>query len=242
MIMGNKSLIIFLYGACMINNVYAEEQNRVQKFEALLGRTRLIYNLSDKGVVLNVKNPQDYPILVQSKIYNNNDSADNDFIISPPIFRLDNNQDTDIVINRVKGNYSQKQETLKKLCVRAIPPKASDLWNTKEDNVQIMMMNVSINTCIKLIIRPEHIGSVTNNSIHSITWSVQGTQLFVSNNSPHYITLAGVKINGVNIRSDSVIAPYSKKPYSTIKNKNGNITWAIVDDLGAISSEKSVTF
>ncbi|EEZ8283776.1 pili assembly chaperone, partial [Escherichia coli] len=61
--MGNKSLIIFLYGACMINNVYAEEQNRVQKFEALLGRTRLIYNLSDKGVVLNVKNPQDYPIL-----------------------------------------------------------------------------------------------------------------------------------------------------------------------------------
>ncbi|HFM4614911.1 TPA: fimbria/pilus periplasmic chaperone, partial [Escherichia coli] len=68
--MKNKKLIIFLYGACIINNVYAEEQNIIQKFEALLGRTRLIYNLSDKGAVLNVKNPQSYPILVQSKIYN----------------------------------------------------------------------------------------------------------------------------------------------------------------------------
>ncbi|EFD0901626.1 fimbria/pilus periplasmic chaperone [Escherichia coli] len=239
--MKNKKLIIFLYGTCIINNVYAEEQNIIQKFEALLGRTRLIYNLSDKGAVLNVKNPQNYPILVQSKIYNDDDSVDSDFVISPPIFRLDNNQDTDIQINRIKGNYSEKQESLKKLCVRAIPPKANDLWS-KEEDVQKMMMNVSINTCIKLIIRPKHIGGVTNDSAHNITWSVQGTQLFVSNNSPHYITLAGVKINGVNIRSDSLIAPFSKKLYSTINNKNGNISWSIIDDLGAISSEANFKF
>ncbi len=43
--MKNKKLIIFLYGACIINNVYAEEQNIIQKFEALLGRTRLIHYL-----------------------------------------------------------------------------------------------------------------------------------------------------------------------------------------------------
>ncbi|WP_143387627.1 fimbria/pilus periplasmic chaperone [Escherichia coli] len=70
-------------------------------------------------------------MLVQSKIYNDDDSVDSDFVISPPIFRLDNNQDTDIQINRIKGNYSEKQESLKKLCVRAIPPKANDLWSKR---------------------------------------------------------------------------------------------------------------
>ncbi|WP_309458492.1 hypothetical protein [Escherichia coli] len=56
------------------------------------------------------------------------------------------------------------------------------------------------------------------------------------------MTLAGVKINGVNISSDSLIAPFSKKLYSTINNKNGNISWSIIDDLGAISSEANFKF
>ena len=87
------------------SNIYANNIT-TQKFEAILGATRVIYHLDGNGESLRVKNPQDYPILIQSKVMDEGSKDNADFIVTPPLFRLDAKRETDILFTPVfSTNY-----------------------------------------------------------------------------------------------------------------------------------------
>ncbi|QJT78898.1 fimbria/pilus periplasmic chaperone [Kosakonia sp. MUSA4] len=227
-----------LYIGC--SPINAAENVSQQKFEAILGATRLIYDLNGNGESIRVKNPQTYPILIHSKIYDKESKEDSDFIITPPIFRLDAQRETDIRIVRISGSYPNDKESMKTLCVRGIPPKSDDLWVNDDKKQTSMKINVSINTCIKLILRPNTISKLNVNDENLIKWTFKDNYLVAKNKTPYYLTIVNASINNKPIKTPGVLPPFEEKKY-LIQNLNfekGNLAWSIIGDFGEISAIK----
>lgn len=88
----------------------------------------MIYDPDSAGSSLEVTNPQDYPILVQPKLARGDKKTAANFMVTPPVFRLDGGQQSRLRIVRVGGEYPKDRESLDWLCVTGVPPKADDEW------------------------------------------------------------------------------------------------------------------
>ncbi|ENF4694687.1 fimbria/pilus periplasmic chaperone [Escherichia coli] len=233
----NSLLLISLF---FISPAYSNSDFMQRKFEARLGATRVIYNLDDHGELLRIQNPQEYPILIQSKILNSEGVEDDNFIVAPPIFRLDEQRETDIKIIRTGGEFPEKRESLKSLCVKGVPPKEDDLWASDNKNKAEMKINVSINTCIKLIIRPKSVERLDINADGLLNWYVLKNNVFVKNKSPYYLTIVNIKANDKSIKNTAVIPPYEEVNIAHINDKKQikYIRWSLIGDFGEISKEK----
>ena len=238
------TLLLMMFSVCTI----AEESKAIintTKFETILGSTRLIYSLNNQGAVLSIKNPQDYPILVQSKVVDPNKIEsnrmipDHHFIVTPPLFRLEGLRQTSIKVVKVGGDYPNDRESLRYLCVKGIPPKKDDVWskdNAFKNNEPSININIANQTCIKLIIRPKlSIGYEV--VAKELNWDIKDGFLYAKNNSPFYVQPAFIKINNHNVDVRKYIVPFSVTKFKVDYDIKGayRINWAYIDDNGAVS-------
>lgn len=87
----------------------------------IVGGTRVVYDGAKKESSLSVNNPDKIPYLIQTWIENNDSSSSKaPFIVTPPLFRLDGEQQNLLRIIR-SGNLPEDQESLFWLNVKAIP-------------------------------------------------------------------------------------------------------------------------
>ncbi|MEF9898154.1 MAG: fimbria/pilus periplasmic chaperone [Pseudomonas sp.] len=108
---------------------YADNmRTRQQPFSVKIGASRIIYGLASGGATLSVSNPQDYPILVQSVVLGEDTKSKAPFVVTPPLFRLEGQQQSRLRIVRTGGDFANDRESLQWLCVNGIPPKADEAW------------------------------------------------------------------------------------------------------------------
>ncbi|EMS7100757.1 fimbria/pilus periplasmic chaperone, partial [Yersinia enterocolitica] len=135
----NKTVFLILSSLAFLSCVYAKEPNLhiiQHEFSVKVGETRAIYPLSSvKGISLSMVNPQDYPILVQTQIKDEDKHSSAPFVVTPPLFRLDAGMQGRVRVIRTGGNFPQDRESLQWLCLSGIPPKEGDMWdNGRHDN------------------------------------------------------------------------------------------------------------
>lgn len=232
-----SSFSIFSYSAG------AQSKVDMNKFETILGGTRLVYTLGGKGETISIKNPQQYPMLVQSQIKNEDGTISNDFIIKPPLFRLDALRQTDLTIKNISGNFNESKESLRFLCVKGIPPKKTDVWNENQSNNDMeMSINLSISTCIKMIIRPKDLNGVPSESMDKVMWKYLNGNLIAENNTPYIIQPNKLLINGKSIISNGYIMPFEKKEYKApgFNGLNKVLQWSLINEDGAESQLTTV--
>ncbi|EHL9563647.1 fimbria/pilus periplasmic chaperone [Salmonella enterica subsp. enterica serovar Altona] len=235
-----KVFCILSISAFSVFGYSSELQPKVNmnKFETILGGTRLVYNLEGNGETISIKNPQQYPMLVQSQIKNEDGSISNEFIVKPPLFRLDALRQTDLTIKNISGTFNQSQESLKFLCVKGIPPKKTDAWNDREENKDMdMSINLSINTCIKMIIKPKELDGAPSEYVDKISWSYYNGKLIAKNNSPYIIQPNKLLLNGKSVASNGYIMPFNKKEYkvSGFDSSKKTLQWSLINEDGAES-------
>lgn len=236
---------VLLPGTC---SVWAgQDSNKAIPYSLTLGATRVIYPLNGAGAVLSVSNDQDYPVLVQSNVWNEDLKTKAPFVVTPPLFRLDGKQKSILRIVRVGGQVPNDRESLSWLCVKGIPPKSGDLWaENKEKKHQPgevnLGVNVLINSCIKLLTRPGDISGQPTDVAGDLTWQWDGKKLKVNNPTPFFMNLSSVKINNVDINlkgeiSDSYIPPESSRLFNVpqLTSREGEISWKIINDYGGES-------
>lgn len=237
----NKVLAIFF---CLImGDVCAENkiETHTQPFSVKLGATRIIYNPDSSGATVSVTNPQDYPVLIQSEVYNEDAKTKAPFIVTPPLFRLDGQQQTRLRIVRTGVDVISDRESLRWLCVKGIPPKPDDEWAKDENNKSGVHKNVSVNvqivmsTCIKLLERPSTIKGSPAEVADSISWEKNGSNLRATNPTPFYMNLSLLKVGGVNIKNASFIAPFSSRVFALPDGARGDFEWAVITDYGGES-------
>ncbi|EJK1075813.1 fimbria/pilus periplasmic chaperone [Salmonella enterica] len=223
----------------------AATHTQTHPFAVKLSASRVIYNPdSNGGASLGVSNKQDYPILVQSVVMDASRKKHGQFIVTPPLFRLDANQDSRVRIVSTGNNFPKDRESLNWVCVRGIPPKNDDLWagdvkkKTSDVNLNI---EVSVNSCIKLLIRPSTVTGGVESAAHKVTWKLQGNHLTAHNPTPYYINISTVQVGRTVATGDNYVAPFSDGTY-TVNGKavSGDINWKLVTDYGSEQDMKSV--
>jgi len=214
------------------------EQN-IQSWSVGMGATRIIYNPESSGAIISVNNPNDYPVLVQSKVSTASKREPAPFVVTPPLFRLDAHQQSNLRIIMTGDASAKDRETLYWLCATGIPPKQDEAWakDVKINNADVAVINVKIKAsqCIKLLVRPAAIKGHPEQQATSVIWSVEGGKLKATNPTPYYMNLTSLKVDGQDIYSPELISPMSSTLYSMNGKHPGKVVWEIVNDFGGMS-------
>ena len=193
----------------------------------IIGGTRVVYDGGKKESSLSISNPDKVPYLVQSWIDAGEDNAVKaPFVITPPLFRLDDGQKNILRIVRAGGALPEDKESLYWVNIKSIPSAP------KQDNT----LQIAVKTRIKLIYRPRGLEGTLNDAAQKVTWQRNGNALQVSNPSPYYLTFFDVKVNGVAVKDATMVAPRSSARFTLPSgNSGGALTWKIINDFGGAS-------
>lgn len=237
-------IVIFLLSAISLKvaavEKYSDIETNTKEFSMLLGASRLIYNPSSAGESLTVSNTHDYPILVQSRTFAEDMKSKSSFVVTPPLFRLDAQQQNRLRIIRVGGDFADDRESIQWLCVKGIPPKEGAFW-AKDGKPEVAKKKVSLNvqlsveSCIKLIVRPGSITGHPDDVASSLVWYHEGNQLKVVNNTPFYMNLSSLKVGGEDLHDIHYVPPLSFYNFTLPKGIQGKVSWSVINDYGGVS-------
>ncbi|WP_238493690.1 fimbria/pilus periplasmic chaperone [Pantoea ananatis] len=90
-------------------------------------------------------------MLVQSTVTGEDRKTPAPFLVTPPLFRIEANQQSRLRIIRTGGSLPQTREGLYWLCVKALPPSGDASGHASGVS---MTVNMAISMCDKLIFRP----------------------------------------------------------------------------------------
>ncbi|HBV9912382.1 TPA: fimbria/pilus periplasmic chaperone [Klebsiella aerogenes] len=235
-----KNFVISV-GLCLvgIQSVHAgndKPEQHVNTFTLKLSASRLIYGAESAGATLTVENKQSYPVLVRSRVLKEDKRAIAPFLVTPPLFRLDAGQQASLGIVSADGVFASDREELFWLCVAGVPPEmkssAATGGSVSHTGVNI---NISMNNCIKLIVRPQTLSGTPLQHITDVTWSQHGKHIIAKNNSPYFINLMNVSVEGRAVTGVSYLPPFSSTEFSAPGNRGNSVDWNMINDLGGIS-------
>ncbi|ENY5536611.1 fimbria/pilus periplasmic chaperone [Salmonella enterica] len=217
----------------------AEVIQNTRIFKLGLGATRIIYQPGQAGATLSATNPQSFPVLVQSQVFNEDRKTQAPFVVTPPLFRLDPGQRNVLRILGAGGSKTVKQESLYWLCVTGIPPKDGDVWaeERKEGTAPLAQVNMDVSThmCIKLINRPAGLNSNLMQAASSLHWTREDKGVVARNDSPYYISFSSLEVDGRRADHPDYIAPFSARTFNISGRVGSNVNWVVITDSGGKS-------
>jgi P pilus assembly chaperone PapD len=195
-----------------------------------VGGTRLIYNGGKKEASLNVTNSDTNPYLIQSWAEAPNNGAEKaPFIVTPPLFRLEGNQQNLLRIVRTGGNLPDDRESLYWLNIKSIPSgNRAEGTNT---------LQIAVKTSIKLLYRPQGVKGVPEDVTSKLTWSQSGTRLSVNNPTPFVMNFQQVRVGGREIKDVTYVLPMSQATFTLPANVSGPVSWKLISDYGGPGAE-----
>lgn len=197
-----------------------------------VGATRVIFASDMKETSLSVNNTgSDSVFLVRSWISNFDEVNKSavPFISTPPLFRIEKNQNSIIRIALKSGaGLPKDRESIYWMNVLVIPP-------TQSKNEDVGRLQFSVNNRLKLIYRPEALNNKDLKDIYTkIKFTRTGEGLTVSNSTPYYVSFGKITINNSQVK-DNVMVP----PLGSIVIKQApsgsDISWTVIDDYGGVS-------
>lgn len=200
----------------------------------IIGGTRVIYDGNKKESSISVNNPDNTPYLIQSWVETQNGGAEKaPFIVTPPLYRLDKDQQN---VERIvmAGALPQDKESLYWLNIKAIPSAPH-----KDNTLQI-----AVKTRIKLIYRPDALkGSTPEDQADKLTWQRNGNQIQVTNPTNFVMNFNEISVGGKKLEEVSYVLPGSTARFDLPKNVSGSaLTFKLINDYGGMGNVHNATY
>ncbi|HCH9915970.1 TPA: SEF14/SEF18 fimbria chaperone SefB, partial [Salmonella enterica] len=171
-----------------------EQPLLTQKYYGLrLGTTRVIYKEDAPSTSFWIMNEKEYPILVQTQVYNDDKSSKAPFIVTPPILKVESNARTRLKVIPTSNLFNKNEESLYWLCVKGVPPLNDNESNNKNNITTNLNVNVVTNSCIKLIYRPKTIDLTTMEIADKLKLERKGNSIVIKNPTSSYVNIANIK-------------------------------------------------
>ena len=156
-----------------------------------VGSTRVIYQSKEKEANLSLSNSGEdgVPYLIQSwvSVFDKPDESAEEFIITPPLFRLDaNNQNLLRIIATNAQHLPKDKESLFFLNVKAIPA-----MSDKQRNQNVLQ--IAVKTTIKLFYRPTDLKGTLPQAVEGLQWRAEGGKLSVHNPSGYNVVVSELR-------------------------------------------------
>lgn len=210
-----------------------EQPLLTQKYYGLrLGTTRVIYKEDAPSTSFWIMNEKEYPILVQTQVYNDDKSSKAPFIVTPPILKVESNARTRLKVIPTSNLFNKNEESLYWLCVKGVPPLNDNESNNKNNITTNLNVNVVTNSCIKLIYRPKTIDLTTMEIADKLKLERKGNSIVIKNPTSSYVNIANIKSGNLSFNiPNGYIEPfgYAQLPGGV----HSKITLTILDDNGA---------
>ncbi|ANS44726.1 putative fimbrial chaperone YehC [Serratia inhibens PRI-2C] len=208
----------------------------------VINTTRVIYQESNKDVVVQLINNGNDPSLVQAWIDDGDinstpETANVPFLLSPPVVKVTANSGQQLRIKKIGPQLAADRESVFYLNVLDIPPVPENLQGQNT-------LQLAVKSRIKLFYRPKDLQINPDSVANHVELSSHGNSVTVKNNAPYHFTLANIdRANQKNILTDSImIPPFSSATVQTRQplKANDKLSLKYVDDLGAYK-EKIIT-
>lgn len=205
-----------------------------------IGSTRVVYQGKEKNATLNVSNSDNdgTPYLVQSWVshYDNRDESADEFITTPPLFRLDAKvQNVLRIIATDTQNLPTDKESLFLLNVKAIPAISDEQRNKN-------VLQIALKTSIKLFYRPADLKGTLVDGVKQLQWRVENGKLTVHNPSGFNVVVSELLINNT-ARPDTpdVIKPGSTLTTQIPLKNSDKLVLSYIDEYGSVVKVAPVT-
>lgn len=195
-----------------------------------LNATRLVYNQGEKSVSVHARNNTDLNYLSKFFITDSKGSSDVPFIISPPLVKVLKNTSQEARIYFRTVNLPEDRETIFYFNATMIP--------ATDGVVKSNGLSIAYNNIIKLFYRPANLKMQPAEAYENLKIKKTPTGVTVINNSPYYISLNELRLNGIKVGlnmalKNTMISPFSSFDYNVPVNaRSGLAEWKVVNDLG----------
>ena len=193
------------------------------------GGTRLIYPGGKKESSLSVTNNDATPYLIQSWVETDKGTAP--FLLTPPLFRLDGEQQTRLRVI-YSGGLPENKESMFWMNIKAIP--------SSQAKAGTNTLQIAIKTRIKLIYRPKSVTGTPETVTEQLRWTRSGNTLQVTNPTAFYMNFAEVKIGGAEVKEANWVAPGATARFDLPRGNTGSLQWKLINDYGGIGAQHSV--
>ncbi|HGB4871604.1 TPA: molecular chaperone, partial [Salmonella enterica subsp. enterica serovar Muenchen] len=104
-----------------------------------------------------------------------------------------------------------------------------------------MLMQLSINSCIKLLVRPDSLSANPSGMADKLNWKVVGNNLIATNPTEYYMSLGSLSFNGKKLQED-YIPPQGEHVFALPGGygSRGKVSWTVVGDYGDNSPVQTV--
>lgn len=192
----------------------------------VLGATRVIYPQGNKQVSLAVTNTDEKAIfLIQSWVADSEGKKINDFVITPPLFKLMPKKENTLRIIYVGTDaLPHDRERVYYLNTKAIPsvPEEAQSSNT---------LQIATQSVIKLFMRPQGLSMSAAEAPTALRCNIEGGMLKVRNLSPYFVTMVNLKIGESKV-ANMMVPPQETKSVN-VGNLTGNVVFQSINDYGA---------
>ncbi|MBN2974617.1 fimbrial biogenesis chaperone [Pseudomonas lactucae] len=212
--------------------------------------TRVIYPAEQQEVVVRLENKGDRPALVQTWLDTGNlDStpatAQTPFTLSPPIFRIEPNQQQAVRLRHTGEPSPTDRESLYWLNVLEVPPRSADAAQNNQ-------LELAFRTRLRVYLRPQNLPYTVSSAPAKVQWKLvahnQGFALQATNPTPYHISLTSVDLvsNGKRFSkapntaaNDSLLMPagdikrFALPLLRDRPNRTAKVEFTTVSDFGA---------
>ena len=212
-------IVIFIFSCVFINNSVADIS---------LGSTRVVISDGKNEGSVSAHNRDKTNYLIQSWVLDESDKETDNFVITPPLFKLESNTSSSLRVVMV-GDLPKDRESLYWLNVKFIP---STDKNAKENR-----LTFAINNRIKIIYRPKSLSfSEPVEIFKKVTVRYIDGNIEFKNPTKYFINISEVKANDMVLKSPSYIKPESAELIPVKNNKKpSKVDYVFIDDLGKLN-------
>ena len=195
-------------------------------------KTRLVISEGQTGGSVVLDNRTNKGYIVRAHLEDSEHVKTDSGVVRPPLFQVKPQQAGRIRVVVDPKKVATDRETMFWLYTKSYPAKSP------EEVKQQLNFNFVIQ--MKVFYRPNGLKGTLLNAAEKLQWRYDKGQLFVKNDSPFNISLAGFLIDDKPIDTNIVIKPYSEINSGVIlKAKLNKLTWFIIDDLGEVKQFSS---
>ncbi len=192
----------------------------------VLGATRVIYPQGNKQVSLAVTNTDEKALfLIQSWFTESEGKKSNDFVVTPPLFKLMPKKENTLRIIYVGANpLPADRESVYYLNAKAIPAISEAAQNS--NTLQIATQSV-----IKLFYRPQGLAVPPIEAPAMLRCNLEGSMLTVHNPSPYFVTMVNLQVGKTRIAN--MMVPPLATERADVDNLTGDVTFQSINDYGS---------
>lgn len=192
----------------------------------VVGRTRVIYEASEKEAELEItNNSRERPYLIQSWVDAGDGKTRGPFIITPPLFRLNAQQENALRIALVdEKGIGKDRESLFHLNIRSIPSTSGERGNR---------LKLVVKTRIKLFYRPESLEGRAEDAYKALQFQRKEGVLIIKNPSSYYVVFGALSVGNHTLKEPELVPPKGEVLVPLSEGRPGDsVKWRAINDYG----------